>query len=57
MPGKFLRRASHPPTKIYKGDELQSDLLELILHNCRMPNWNRSDFNALVAAIRTAESA
>ena len=44
-----------PPTKIYKGDELQSDLLELILHNCRMPNWNRSDFNALVAAIRTAE--
>jgi len=25
------------------------------LHNCRMPNWNRSDFNALVAAIRTAE--
>ena len=44
-----------PPTKIYKNDELQSDLLELILHNCRMPNWNRSDFNALVAAIRTAE--
>ena len=44
-----------PPTKIYKNDELQTDLLELILHNCRMPNWNRSDFNALVAAIRTAE--
>lgn len=44
-----------PPTKIYKGDELQTDILELILHNCRMPNWNRSDFNALVAAIRTAE--
>lgn len=44
-----------PPTKIYKNDELQEDLLDLILHNCRLPHWNRSDFNALVAAIRTAE--
>ena len=44
-----------PPTKIYKNDELQEDLLNLILHNCRLPHWNRSDFNALVAAIRTAE--
>lgn len=44
-----------PPTKIYKNDVLQEDLLELILHNCRLPHWNRSDFNALVAAVRTAE--
>lgn len=44
-----------PPTKIYKNDELQGDVLELILHNCRLPHWNRSDFNAIVAAIRTAE--
>ena len=44
-----------PPTKIYKNDVLQEDILELILHNCRLPHWNRSDFNALVAAIRTAE--
>jgi len=44
-----------PPTKIYKDDVLQEDLLELILHNCRLPHWNRSDFNAIVAAIRTAE--
>ena len=44
-----------PPTKIIKNDELQEDILELILHNCRLPHWNRSDFNALVAAIRTAE--
>ncbi len=44
-----------PPTKIYKDDKLQEDVLELILHNCRLPHWNRSDFNAIVAAIRTAE--
>ncbi|MFK8013940.1 MAG: hydantoinase B/oxoprolinase family protein [Gammaproteobacteria bacterium] len=44
-----------PPTKIYKNDELQTDILDLIMHNCRLPHWNRSDFNALVAAIRTAE--
>ena len=44
-----------PPTKIYKNDELQEDVLNLIMHNCRLPHWNRSDFNALVAAIRTAE--
>ena len=29
--------------------------MELILHNCRLPHWNRSDFNAIVAAIRMAE--
>ena len=44
-----------PPTKIFKKDVLQEDMLNLILHNCRLPHWNRSDFNAIVAAIRTAE--
>jgi N-methylhydantoinase B len=43
-----------PPIKIYKGGELQDDLLKLILHNCRLPHWNHSDFNAIVAACRTA---
>ena len=43
-----------PPIKIYKRGELQQDLLELILHNCRLPHWNRSDFNAIVAACRSA---
>lgn len=33
---------------------LQSDLLELILHNVRTPQWNRFDLNALVAACNTA---
>ncbi|MGR8919768.1 MAG: hydantoinase B/oxoprolinase family protein [Gammaproteobacteria bacterium] len=43
-----------PPIKIYKRGELQEDLLKLILHNCRLPHWNHSDFNAIVAACRTA---
>jgi N-methylhydantoinase B len=44
-----------PVVKIYKNDELQEDVLKVILHQCRMPQWNRSDFNALVAAVRLAE--
>ena len=44
-----------PPTKIYKAGELQKDVLDLILHNCRLPHWNLSDFNAIIAAVRTAE--
>ena len=43
-----------PPTKLYKKGILQSDVLELILHNVRTPNWNRFDLNALVAACNTA---
>jgi N-methylhydantoinase B len=43
-----------PPTKLYKKGVLQSDILELILHNVRTPQWNRFDLNALVAACRTA---
>src|SRR5690606_29308402 len=43
-----------PPVKIYRGGELQQDILNLILHNCRLPHWNLSDFNAIVAACRTA---
>jgi N-methylhydantoinase B len=43
-----------PPIKLYKKGVLQSDLLELILHNVRTPQWNRFDLNALVAACNTA---
>lgn len=43
-----------PPTKLYKKGELQGDLLDLILHNVRTPQWNRFDLNALVAACNTA---
>ena len=44
-----------PPIKIYRKGELQEDILQLILHNCRLPHWNLSDFNAIVAACRTAD--
>jgi N-methylhydantoinase B len=43
-----------PPIKMFKGDQLQADVLKIILHNCRLPQWNLSDFNAIVAALRTA---
>ncbi|MFT7049159.1 MAG: N-methylhydantoinase B [Halioglobus sp.] len=43
-----------PPSKLYKKGVLQSELLELILHNVRTPQWNRFDLNALVAACNTA---
>ncbi len=43
-----------PPTKLYRKGELQTEILELILHNVRTPQWNRFDLNALVAACNTA---
>ncbi len=43
-----------PPVKLYKKGELQEEVLELILHNVRTPQWNRFDLNALVAACNTA---
>ncbi|MSR15966.1 MAG: hydantoinase B/oxoprolinase family protein [Gammaproteobacteria bacterium] len=45
-----------PPIKIFKRGELQEDVLKVILRNCRIPEWNRSDFNALVAAARIGEA-
>jgi N-methylhydantoinase B len=44
-----------PPVKIFKGGRLQKEILDLVLANCRMPEWNRSDFNAIIAALRLAE--
>lgn len=45
-----------PPLKIISRGELQQDLLKLILHNCRIPEWNSADFNAIVAACRTGRN-
>ena len=45
-----------PPLKIVKRGELQEDVLKVVLRNCRIPEWNRSDFNALVAAARIGEA-
>ena len=44
-----------PPTKIYRGGELQGEILNIMLHNTRMPEWNKSDFFAIIAALRLAE--
>ena len=43
-----------PPLKLYHKGVLQADILSLILHNCRMPHWNRCDLDALVAGCRLA---
>ena len=43
-----------PPMKIYRNGKMNQEVLDLILHNVRMPHWNRSDFNAIVAACKTA---
>ena len=44
-----------PIVKIYEEDKLQEEVLKVILHQCRLPHWNRSDFNALIAGVRLAE--
>ncbi len=44
-----------PPTKIYRGGELQTDILNIMLANTRMPEWNKSDFFAIIAGLRLAE--
>jgi 5-oxoprolinase (ATP-hydrolysing) len=43
-----------PPVKLYAKGVLNSDMLDLILHNCRKPMWNRCDLMALVASIKVA---
>ena len=50
----FEEGVAVPPVKIIRGGELQEDVLKVILHNCRLPTWNYSDFHAIVAALRTA---
>ncbi|GEQ98477.1 5-oxoprolinase [Iodidimonas gelatinilytica] len=44
-----------PPVKLYKKGEFQEEILNLVLHQVRMPEWCRSDLNALLAACRAAE--
>ncbi|MGY6558988.1 MAG: hydantoinase B/oxoprolinase family protein [Nitritalea sp.] len=43
------------PFKIYEKGVFNSTAMEIILRQCRLPHWNRSDFNAIVAACRTAD--
>ena len=45
-----------PPIKIIRGGVLQTDVLKVILHNCRIPAWNESDMNALIASARIGQA-
>ncbi len=44
-----------PPTKIYRGGKLNEELFAIMLANTRMPEWNKSDFLAIIASLRLAE--
>lgn len=44
-----------PPVKIYEKGQLNHQILSLVLRNCRLPQWNKSDLSSLVAACRVAE--
>ena len=44
-----------PPVKVVRAGVPQADVLEMALNQSRLPHWNRADFNAIVAACRTAE--
>lgn len=44
-----------PPVKIFKKGVYQKDIVDLVIHQVRMPAWCRSDLNALIAACRMAE--
>ena len=44
-----------PPRKLYQSGQLDEALLELILANTRTPEHNWGDFQAMIAALGTAE--
>lgn len=44
-----------PPIKLFRKGERQEDILKIVLHQCRMPEWAGADLNAIVAACRMAE--
>ena len=43
-----------PPVKIYCGGEYNEDLVKLVLHQSRTPQWCAADLNALIASCRVA---
>jgi N-methylhydantoinase B len=44
-----------PPMKLYKRGEINQDLLDLFLANCRIPFYNWGDLKALLAAMDVAD--
>ena len=43
-----------PPVKIWRKGEYNPDLIKLIMHQTRTPEWCKADLNALIAACRVA---
>lgn len=44
-----------PPVKIMRGNVLSEEILKICLRNSRVPEWNRADLMALIAAVKLAE--
>jgi N-methylhydantoinase B len=63
VPASITPRASEifqeglrlPPKKLFKRGEVNRDLLDVILANCRIPEQNWGDLQALVAGLTTGE--
>ena len=43
-----------PPVKIWKAGVYNEDLMKLVMHQTRKPDWCQADLNALIAACRVA---
>ncbi|KAI0019518.1 putative hydantoin utilization protein A [Xylariomycetidae sp. FL0641] len=43
-----------PIVKLYREGKYNSDIMEILTRNSRMPDWYRSDISALVASCKTA---
>ncbi len=43
-----------PPVKIWKKGEYNDDLMKLVMHQTRKPDWCQADLNALIASCRVA---
>ena len=43
-----------PPVKIWRKGEYNEDLIKLVMHQTRKPDWCAADLNALIASCRVA---
>ncbi len=43
-----------PPVKIWRKGEYNADLMKLVMHQTRKPDWCQADLNALIASCRVA---
>jgi N-methylhydantoinase B len=52
---RFQEGFAIPPTKLFKAGQLNRELLDIMLANCRIPDQNWGDIKALIAALNIAE--